>query len=309
MKSIWRALAAAAAISTAVQARPLNVPARFRRGTEVITDQIVLNFALTLEHLENAYYTKAMALFDEAAFVSAGLPVWARGRFNQISQNEAFHVKYLTTALGANATAACTYDFGGALADPVAFATMSEVFEGVGASAYTGAANLLQDPTFVTQAAAILSTEARQAGWVASAVNKQNAWSTSLETPLDFNQAFSLATGFIVSCPSTNPVLPISAFPALNITGTIATGETLTLGFAVPKGSGPLFLALLTGLTTEFAPIKVSATGGSVVLPDALQGTVYAMVTSSNATANDADTVAGVGVLHIVENSAANILF
>lgn len=69
----------------------------------------VLNYALTLEHLENAFYHEALGKFDEAAFQNAGLPEWARGRFVQIAAHEQTHVDFLATALGANATQPCTY--------------------------------------------------------------------------------------------------------------------------------------------------------------------------------------------------------
>jgi Ferritin-like domain len=75
-----------------------------------ISDTAVLNFALTLEHLENAFYTKALGMFDEAAFAAAGLPPFARGRFVQIGDHEKTHVAFLTQALGDKATQPCTYD-------------------------------------------------------------------------------------------------------------------------------------------------------------------------------------------------------
>lgn len=43
--------------------------------------------------------------------------------------------------------------------DPKAFVTLSAVLESIGTSAYTGAANLLNDSTLVTSAASILAVE------------------------------------------------------------------------------------------------------------------------------------------------------
>lgn len=76
-------------------------------GTPTVTQ--ILQYALTLEHLEATYYAGALAKFDEAAFLAARLPVWARGRFEQIGEHEKTHVSFLTTALGADAVAACNY--------------------------------------------------------------------------------------------------------------------------------------------------------------------------------------------------------
>ena len=73
------------------------------------TDEQILNFALTLEHLENAFYNEALGRFDQGAFERAGFPAFARGRFNQIKNHETTHVQHLTDALGGNAVQPCTY--------------------------------------------------------------------------------------------------------------------------------------------------------------------------------------------------------
>ena len=77
------------------------------------TDIQVLNYALTLEHLENAFYSGALAQFDEKAFQAAGLPSGARERFSEVAFHEATHVLALTAALallGGQATQPCTYN-------------------------------------------------------------------------------------------------------------------------------------------------------------------------------------------------------
>jgi hypothetical protein len=74
-----------------------------------VPDTTILNYALTLEHLENAFYSTALAQFDDAAFAAAGMPAWARGRFVQIGEHEQAHVAFLTQVLGDNATQPCNY--------------------------------------------------------------------------------------------------------------------------------------------------------------------------------------------------------
>lgn len=69
-----------------------------------------------------------------------------------------------------------------------------------------------------------------------------------------------------------------------------------------------LFLALLTGLDKRFVPVAGNRVDGSVtaVLPENLQGTVYALITNTNETVSDADTVAGVAILEFPFDSQFN---
>jgi hypothetical protein len=72
-------------------------------------DTTVLNFLLTLENLENAFYEQGLNTFDAKAFEEAGLPEFARGRFVQLAANERAHQQLLRQFLGENATEPCTY--------------------------------------------------------------------------------------------------------------------------------------------------------------------------------------------------------
>lgn len=265
-----------------------------RQSTTAITDPIILNFALTLEQLENAFYTGALAKFDAEAFAAAGFAPLVRGRYEQISQHEATHVAFLTSILGTEATQACNYSF--PYTDVKSFVALSQTFEAVGTSAYLGAAPFLSSKELLTGSAAILTTEARQQAWISASVESTTPWSGSFDTPLDFNQAFTLASGFITSCPSTNPTLPFKAFPALNVTSAVpslAPGATLTLEFASSNITTQLFLSLLTGLDT----ISVEITDNTVTLPSNVTGTVYAVVSSNSTSVTDATTIAGPIVL------------
>lgn len=112
------------------------------------------------------------------------------------------------------------------------------------------------------------------------------------------NQAFSAASGFIVSCPPSNPNLGLTPFPALSITGafpelTAVPGETATVQFTPSSGVTATHIAFIFGLTPTFVPIQ----DGTVLVPANVSGQVYAIATSSGFDASDASTVAGPAIL------------
>ncbi|KAI5831391.1 hypothetical protein K523DRAFT_270087 [Schizophyllum commune Tattone D] len=262
-----------------------------------ITDTVVLNYALTLEHLENAFYHTALANYTQQDFVDAGLPSWSRGRFKELAEHEQSHVDVLKSVLGANATQPCTYDF--PVTDVKSFVGLSQVLEGVGTSAYAGAASFLTSKDALNAAAVILSTEARHAAWVASAVNKQNPWSGAYDTPLSFNEVFSLAVPFIAACPDSNPTLPFTGFPALALG---AGHPEATVAVSTPASLAKdkqYYVAFFSGLTKQFIAVK----DGKVTIPKGLDGTVYAVLTNDENTATDATTVAGPAILSFPFNS------
>ncbi len=82
-------------------------PGSFDRELPVDVD--MLNFALTLEHVENAFYTQGLSRFKQEDFVHAGFPDWSYGRLKQIAAHEAAHVEFLEKILGDKATKPCTY--------------------------------------------------------------------------------------------------------------------------------------------------------------------------------------------------------
>ncbi|KAG5637100.1 hypothetical protein H0H81_005783 [Sphagnurus paluster] len=279
----------------AVNAHPLK-----RDGG--VDDATVLNFALTLEHLENAFYSQALERYDAAAFNKAGFPAWVRRRFQQVGEHEAAHVQFLSSALGDKATQPCTYDF--PHNDPKSFAALSQVLEGVGVSAYTGAAQYISDKAYLTAAASVLATEARHASWVASTVNGGSGWSGPLDVPLTLDTVYTLAASFIKSCPSTNPALPVKAFPAVTFGSPKPGSEsTVTLPSSV-DASKPLCAIFFTGLSQVVSPIK----DGKTMIPSELRGTVYAVVSTDCTSANDQNIAAGPAILTFPFNSQGNLI-
>ena len=157
----------------------------------------ILNFALTLEYLEDEFYRTALA--------QGGLiPDYAGGTFQTISQHETAHVALLQSVLGGAAVAKPEFDFTarGKYRDVFSnfktFAAVSQALEDTGVAAYKGQApNLVGGGTLLTTALQIHSVEARHAAQV-RLLRKQKPWTGALDKPLSKAQVLAIAGPFIV---------------------------------------------------------------------------------------------------------------
>jgi len=264
-------------------------------------DVTILQYALTLEHLEDTFYRQALAKFDSAAFKSAGFPD-VRSRIAEIASHEKAHVAFLTTALegaGVNATAECTYDFG--LKDVKTFLATASVLEGVGVSAYLGAANLITNPDYLTAAGSILTVESRHSSYIRNTVG-ESPFPSAFDIPLAFNQVYSLAAPFIKSCPSTNPALPVMAFPGLTATSSSPKAGAMVklapTNSSSIEGKGQLYAAFIGYPTSAFGIYNKESM--EVMIPTGIEGQTYIVLTTSNSTVTDDNTVAGPAVLEVM---------
>jgi len=296
------ALAAASAVSAG--------PIVAKRQAAAITDADILNYALTLEHLEDKFYREALANYTQADFVAAGFPDPFYENLKTVSSDETTHVTFLTTALtaaGAQAVAECSYVFPST--DPKSFVALASVLEGVGVSAYLGAAQDIANPDYLTAAASILTVEARHNAYIRSALS-ESPFPQPFDDPLDFDEVFTLAAAFIdPTCPSLK-ALPaaVKPFPALALgtTGTIKSGSSidlLTSGYTLAPKDGKT--ALYAAFITVTGPIYALATpingGFSVTVPVGVNGQSYAVLTACNDAKTLADNVilAGPAIIEI----------
>ena len=125
----------------------------------------VLNYALTLEHLEYAFYRDGIGNFTFGADpFGNSIDTYLAA----IRDHEGAHVETLTTVitdLGGEPVVEATYDFGYGT-DPQKFLMTAAALENTGVSAYDGAAQYLENAGLLTAAGGIVSVEARHAAYL-----------------------------------------------------------------------------------------------------------------------------------------------
>ena len=106
-------------------------------------DVDIVNFALTLEYLEAAFYQQALARVS-------GLSGDVKELATTIRDNENVHVKALKATvvqLGGKPVKAPAVDFGNAFMSQASFLKLAQTFEDTGVSAYNGAAPAINPTT------------------------------------------------------------------------------------------------------------------------------------------------------------------
>jgi len=235
-------------------------------GTEngTNTDVDILNFALTLEHIEYAFYNGGVSLLAKNKsnhnLRGNNNSLWSLldvyGRLLEILDHERIHVQSINNTinkLGGTPVAACIYDFGYKTA--VEFLAIGRIFENVGVSAYTGAIASIENSAIVTAAATIATIEARHASYL-NVVNGLDPFPTPFDSPLDMRAVFGLASAFIVSCPQNISIVP---YPTVVATPSIAApNDTLKIKgtFSLPQ-SGPAYCVFYAGSISLNSPLNV----------------------------------------------------
>jgi hypothetical protein len=182
---------APSAFASSGKGRP---PASFGAG-----DVGILNYALTLEYLEAAFYNGATA---------ANLPLDAQGAafLKTVTADENAHVAFLKKALGHKAAKQPKFNFGGANTSAETFMKTAQVLENTGVHAYSGQALNIKTPAYVAAAVSILTIEARHASVIGllnegtAPTGKEIAPNGPFDTPYTAAKVLAAvkATGFIV---------------------------------------------------------------------------------------------------------------
>jgi hypothetical protein len=162
------------------------------------SDIAILNFALTLEYLEAAFYNEAKA---------SGALNGETLRFAQVvSNHENAHVAFLKKVLGGKAVAKPRFDFKGTTGDMAKFQATAQVLEDTGVHAYLGQVGHIKAKAVLAGAGAILPVEARHASWMRDIRYSGGSTPPTTPAPAAFEEGYSKAkilaavkgTGFIV---------------------------------------------------------------------------------------------------------------
>jgi rubrerythrin len=143
----------------------------------------IVNYALTLEYLEAAFYQQA---YKKVPGLSGDLKKLVK----EIGDNEQEHVDALKATakkLGGTPAKKPGVDFANAFADKATFLKVANVFEDTGVSAYNGAAPMIQAAAVLGAAGAIAQVEARHAALIRLQRGKPPA-------PQAFDKASDMAT-------------------------------------------------------------------------------------------------------------------
>ncbi|MFC7154213.1 ferritin-like domain-containing protein [Halomarina halobia] len=184
-----------------------------RNGTPTVhemgTDVDVLNYALTLEHLEDVFYREFLNDVSKEEFVNSealqNFNAWEKRAsydfVRKVGEHESTHVEALTKiirALGGEPVPECTYDFG--VESVGEYLTVAQALENTGVAAYDGALALIESPDLTTASATIATVEARHASFL-NFLNGDVPFPAAFDDAKSAEEILAVAGQFVESCP------------------------------------------------------------------------------------------------------------
>jgi Ferritin-like domain len=121
-------------------------------------DEAILNYALTLEYVQDSFYGEV----ERIGALTGALAEQAR----VVAGHERAHVKALRGVLGSKAVKRPHFDFRGATEDAERFRKTAVAFEDLAVAAYKGQAPQIRSRPLLVAALGIHTVEARHAAWI-----------------------------------------------------------------------------------------------------------------------------------------------
>ena len=187
------------------------------------SDVDMLNFALTLEHLEYAFYRDGLKKFGEKDINNSqslqgdGKRYIRRSSYRYlklIREHEGTHVDTLTSviqSLGGTPVPEATYNFDTtAFTSPQEFLKVARLLENTGVTAYDGAIAHIEAAELLTAGATIATVEARHASYL-NLITGEIPFPDAFDTPAAPRDVFDAASGFIASTPEPYGPYPSAA--------------------------------------------------------------------------------------------------
>ncbi len=166
------------------------LPAAAQGAPSKKQDLQILNFALTLEFLEAAFYKEAV----EGGAISGQVLDLARV-LNRDEQSHVSALRRTIRSLGGRPVSEPDFDFQGTTRDQAKFMETAFVLENTGVRAYLGQAGRLRSKALLGAAASIVTIEARHSGAVAVVLNRSPfAGKFSIAPSGAFDRASSMKT-------------------------------------------------------------------------------------------------------------------
>lgn len=178
------------------------------QSTGSMSDLAILNYALTLEHLEAAFYSQGLARLTAADFntsttarvLGTGVIAGVYTNLGRIRDHEVTHVSTLRTtirSLGGTPVEPCTYNFTYRNADE--FLQLARTLEETGVQAYDGAVALLAAAALKTAGASIATVEARHAAYLNILVSAV-PFPQAFDATKTMREILAAASPFVTSC-------------------------------------------------------------------------------------------------------------
>jgi len=175
-------------------------------GSEQPSDVDIVNYALTLEHLEYAFYRDGLEEFSESEIAHAksvrrlteGVQYSVTDLLEVVRDHEKAHVDALTETveeLGGHPVGEAEYDFG--YSNATEFVGTAQALENTGVAAYAGAAPDIQNEEILSAALGIHSVEARHAS-ILNFANGELPFPDVVDEALSMSEVQEIASQFIV---------------------------------------------------------------------------------------------------------------